>query len=159
VLRVANNWTHGPLICKKVAATSSRITKIRVGLVILPLKALRSHLLASPIKLMFCGLSPLYKIGAIWLHPDFVTQNVYLTLGFTIKNCSKFFSFEYVVYCSMTLTPPPSNGLAFCCTNVILLLSRLILVMIQTNCLETKSRKTETCNWPKLCDVAPSFTV
>ena len=56
------------MVYKKMTIPSSRITKI--GGDILTLKALShvkwSHLLASRTKLIYCGLSPFYKTGAMF---------------------------------------------------------------------------------------------
>jgi hypothetical protein len=80
---------------RKVATTSSRRTKIGAGISYLSkhLSYVKPSHLTFPIKSTFCELSHCYKIGTVRLQPDFVTENVYLTLGFIVKHCSKLVSF------------------------------------------------------------------
>jgi len=56
------------MICKKMTKTpSSRITKTGGGNVSHSMSHVkRRQLLASPVKLIFCGLSPFYKIWGTW---------------------------------------------------------------------------------------------
>jgi hypothetical protein len=56
------------MVCKEMTTPSSRITKTGRRIPYLSKNVLYvkcSHILACPVKLIFCGLSPFYKIGAI----------------------------------------------------------------------------------------------